>query len=214
MTVLVDPDKNDGTPVFGHADGLVAGVGDSAISFNRVGSSAMLLAAEQSFRADCEEALEEGSTQVVSVINRIVSEGKPVRYAIVRQQWFDVDGLSALVHVNHHLLEHMTASAPGTVFVSSGNEVDQRSNLPPSVKLDVGSKVTGPALVCESSVIGAGATVGPFAAIGRNSRVGARATVIESVLFGGAQLPAGARVEKAVVYRKTVYRSESEYVSQ
>lgn len=212
MTILVDSNKNEGTPVFGDANGLVAGIGDSAVTFNNVGCSAMLLVAEQSFKADCGAALKEGSTQVVSAINRIVSENKPVRYAVVKQQWFDIDDLSALMRVNHHLLEHMTSSATGTLFVPSGQEVDWRTNLSLSVKLDQGAKVTGPALVCESSLIGGEAIVGPFVTIGRNSHVGARTTVVESVLFEGANLPAGARVENAAVYRKTVYRSESKDV--
>jgi NDP-sugar pyrophosphorylase family protein len=213
MTVLVDPNKQEGTPVFGSPNGLVAGVGGSAISFDKIGSSAMLLAADRSFKTDCRAALEDGGTQVTSAINRIISDGKPVRYAIVEQPWFDVDDIQALLVANHHLLQHMASRTGETMFVPSGQEVDWHNKLPSSTEIDVGAKATGPVLLCAPCHIEAGATVGPFVTVGRNGSVGAGAVVVESVLFEGAKIPAGAYIADAAVRGQTVYRSEVEHVT-
>jgi len=214
ITMLVDSNRQEGTPVFGHGNGLVAGIGDSAISFNHIGSSAMLLLAMRSFKADCEAALEEGSTQVVSAINRMITEGKPIRYALVRQPWFDVDSLSALLDANHHLLERRTSGTTGTLYVPSGQEVDWRSNIPSSIHLDAGVKVTGPTLVCESCRIESESRIGPFATIGPNCHVGARTIIAESILFEQSEVPGDVTLENAAVYGQTPYRSKTRYVPQ
>lgn len=214
MTMLVDPKKQGGTPVFGRADGLVAGIGDSATSFEKIGCSAMLLAAGQDFKADCRSALESGATQVVSVINSMVSDGKPVRYVMVRQQWFDVDDIRSFLNVNHHLLKQMASGSPGTLFVPLGQEVDYSGGRQSSVGFDFGVKVIGPTLICQSSHLGSGSKVGPFVTIGRSSHIGEGTSVVESVLFDGSDLPTKAKIRNSAVHGRTVYRSRTKHVTE
>lgn len=216
LTLMVGPNREKGTPVFAGTDGLVAGIGESTEAATSIGSSAMLVIAERSFKSWCTETLEDGAAKVVSAINRMITEGKSVRYAVTKQQWFDIDNLSALLKLNHHLLQNMMSYAKGWLFMPSGQEViaSQRGDLPSSVEFGAGAKVIGPVLISHSCHVGAGATVGPFVTMGRNSRVGPRTSVVESILFGDSEVLARARVENAAVYGQTVYRSESTHVAK
>jgi mannose-1-phosphate guanylyltransferase len=72
----------------------------------------------------------------------------------------------------------------------------------------VEGKVTGPVWIGAGAVVEAGARVGPGAVISARSRVARGAELLESLVLPGAEVAAGAVLERAIAFDKEVWRDD------
>ncbi|UCH33907.1 MAG: NDP-sugar synthase [Armatimonadota bacterium] len=84
----------------------------------------------------------------------------------------------------------------------AGEEVQPGMWAGPGVHVDPDATVVPPAVMGERCVIKAGATVGPYAVLGHDVHVEAGARVVDSVLWNGTVVGAGATLTRCVVGRR------------
>ncbi len=107
-------------------------------------------------------------------------------------RWSPVGSPRELLDANLEAAE--TTSAPDRARISPRSGVE--------------ATVVAPAWIGEGVEVAAGARIGPRAVVSRFARIGAGATIEDSLVLPGARVAAGARLVRAVAYGDEVWRDE------
>lgn len=91
---------------------------------------------------------------------------------------------------------------------SEGSWVSRSAFIHPTARL------VGPVMIGERVTVEAGAVVGPYAVVGRNSRIGSWTRVAHSVLFEDVSLAAGIRVKGAILGRHVAVGGQASVADQ
>ncbi len=207
LTIVVGGRGDHGVPVFGDDGGAADGIGMPVHDSREVGRCMMLLIADPGFLDHCLTAINSGETRVVSVVNRMIALGEPVRYFLHDSPWFDIDDVSQLIGALAHMLE-TAIHTPGTVFVPRGDVVDVGRNLTlaSGIRIGPGTRLVGPVFLGTDTRIDGGSQIGPNVSMDAGSGVGKECTVHDCLLFGGGQLQDHTSLSHAVVSANGIYR--------
>jgi mannose-1-phosphate guanylyltransferase len=125
-----------------------------------------------------------------------LARGVPMYGYRDRSYWLDIGTAEKYIQAHRDILSgkldhrgHGEEIAPG-IWVGADTEIAE------------GARLAAPAAVGDRCVIEPGAEVGPFAVLGDDVLIERGASVIESVLWSGVTVGAGASVERCVVGRE------------
>ncbi|MBX6395371.1 MAG: NDP-sugar synthase [Alicyclobacillaceae bacterium] len=141
------------------------------------------------------------------VFPRLLERGKPMYAYKSENYWIDMGTPEKYLLLHRHLLSRI-ASLPGCVIPDDGVAIDEKA------RVHAGAKVVGPVLIGPGAEILPGATVGPFAVIGKDTRVASGATVRESVLWNGVRVGDGAQLIGSVVGEGTLVPPAVQFVDR
>jgi glucose-1-phosphate thymidylyltransferase len=154
---------------------------------------------------DAARALEpswRGELEITEAIQRLIDDGRSVRFEVVRGWWKDTGQLADMLEANRLVLEEIETAVEG--------EVDEESRVEGRVAIEPGARVIR-SVVRGPAAIGAGACIedayiGPYTSIGEGVHV-RRAEVEHSIVLAGSVVEdLGARMEASLLGREVTLR--------
>lgn len=134
------------------------------------------------------------------VFPQLLADGKPMIGAVAEGYWEDVGTLDAYVRAHHDVLD-------GTVKVDvPGFQLRDGVWLGEGAEVHPDAEIVGSAVVGAGVRVDAGARVGPYAVLGRNTRVRSDAVIERSVVHENVYLGQGSRLRGSVVGRSSELR--------
>lgn len=142
-----------------------------------------------------------GELEITDAIQRVLEQGKSVRYHVLDRPWIDTGKRQDLLEANRIVLEGITADLAGTV--------DEESRVSGNVIVEAGAVVEA-SVVRGPAVIGSGARivnsyVGPYSSIGPRCQV-IDAEIEHSVVLEGSRIEGVRRVDESLIGRNTEVR--------
>ncbi len=134
------------------------------------------------------------------VFPQLLAEGRPMIGAVAEGYWEDVGTLDAYVRAHHDVLD-------GTVKVDvPGFALRDGVWLGEGAEVHPDAEIVGNAVIGAGVRVDAGARVGPYAVLGRNTRVRSDAVIERSVVHENVYLGQGSRLRGSVVGRSSELR--------
>ena len=121
------------------------------------------------------------------------------------------------IAVNDGLTLHWTLVAdwrinvnnPADLLVGNAKLLSHRKPTPTD---GAGDSIVPPSLVPSSVTVGKDAVIGPFVSMGDRCKVGAGARIADAIVLGGAAIPEGAEIDRAIVDSDgTVYAERTSF---
>jgi len=109
--------------------------------------------------------------------------------------WIDIGSPDKYMQVHRDIMDGRFISAP---FASLP---EPRQSISAGARIEPGAAVTGPCFIDEGVIIKAGARIGPYAVIGRQTQVEEDATIEESIIWPNCRVGSHAEVRHAIVGR-------------
>ena len=123
----------------------------------------------------------------------LVERGETFAAYLYDGYWIDIGTPDKYTEVHRDILDGRFNAGPFT------NPAAERVVISPDVRLGSGVTINGPVFIDRDVTIEDGATVGPRAVVGRGCRVGAKATIEESILWPGCSVGPGSVINGAVL---------------
>ncbi|MHA1959097.1 MAG: NTP transferase domain-containing protein [Candidatus Thorarchaeota archaeon] len=211
LTLSVDESEEEGTRIQLTQDGNLAAIGGTAPTSSGRVRSAMLIAANWTFREFCSKALVTGATRVREAVNLALESGEKAGVdCVAAGSWRDLDDIDSYLEANRNLLGAMSDSGSGGLYLHPrdtleiGHTVESESGL----SLGVGTQIVGPVYIAGNVSVGTECRIGPNVSMGLDTVVADRCVVRECMLFGNAKLPTGKEVHDALVCNETILEKE------
>ena len=110
--------------------------------------------------------------------------------------WIDIGTPEKYTQVHRDIMDGRFHAAPFLHADASRRVMAAGASIHPD------ASVVGPCFLDDGVVVGAGATVGPYAAVGRDSRLGEGATVQNSIVWPGCRIGRSASLDTALLGRQ------------
>ncbi len=208
VTLAVDPNAKQGTPVYVDTENRLTGIGTPTNNSHCVGGAAMFFVAKYDIVDRCIAAQRLGMTRVVEVLNWLLSDGEHIDYRLTTGTWFDIDTIHQLLALNCHVLrsDYIPTSTAIVVRERDTLHFGQLVRLGRGTVVESNVNIEGPCVVTEGCHIGQGCHIGPDVVIRDRSILMDSCAISKSVIFGQSVVPAHTKLESAVIYKSHVYR--------
>jgi glucose-1-phosphate thymidylyltransferase len=206
LVLATDYSRDTGTPVYSMNRSNLVGLDQNLGTSSEQGSSAMVFRAGDLFAETAVSCKEEGHHRVLSVINRMVSDGMNLLTYSVKDAWFDLDTVGQLLENNRHILTEGKETLNGTL-IPAGDVIECGDviQIAPQTTAERGVVLEGPVLLGHGCQVGEGSKIGPNTSLGGNTVVGAACRIQNSILFGTSAIGANTSITDSLVFKSTVH---------
>jgi NDP-sugar pyrophosphorylase family protein len=127
------------------------------------------------------------------VFPQLLTEGRPLYGFLTNSYWKDVGNLQVYRQTNFDALN-------GRVHVDIPlTQTESGVWLGEGVQIDPSAEIGSPVAIGNGVTIGAGAKIGPNTIIGDNCDIEANVTLLDTILWAGAQISQGTHLERCLV---------------
>ncbi|MHA1950954.1 MAG: NTP transferase domain-containing protein [Candidatus Thorarchaeota archaeon] len=210
LTLAVDYVATTGTQVSTTEEGIITGIEDSVSPTDKIGRSAMLFIGNSSHSQKYRAALSRGESKFVSVLGQLVRNGFRVKSYPVDKSSIDIDTLPDLLEANRQVLAIGDFTQSGQIFVPKDDSIEVRDTF--SMKSDIilgrGSQIFGPVLISPGCEIGENNWIGPYTAIGPNSKIEKGCEVSDAIIFGESTVAMQSRIQNSIIFNSITHNVE------
>jgi NDP-sugar pyrophosphorylase family protein len=125
----------------------------------------------------------------------LIERGETFVAYVYNGYWIDIGTPEKYTQVHRDIMDGRYQAAP---FASAGGS---HTFIAPDARVEDGASVEGPCFVDEGVLIKAGARVGPYSVIGRQTQVDEKAVVDGAIIWPNCRVGAEASVRQAIVGR-------------
>jgi len=210
VTLAIDPDAFSGSSVSIDSSGRILGVQKEIDHAESITKSAMFMVVSPGFFEYCENALNNGATKAVSVLNDIINDDLLVQSYCVREKWFDVDTLTDVLDANRYFLESSLVEYQESIFVPSGDtmEIGDSLHLGFGIEVGKGAHLKGPCLIQRESTIGTDCVIGPYVSLGAGTHVGNQCEIHNAVIFEQSKIPDNNKLSTIIMSASEIFKME------
>jgi len=109
--------------------------------------------------------------------------------------WIDIGTPEKYVQVHRDIMDGRFSAAPFADLASP------RISIAPDARIEEGARVEGPCFIDEGALIKAGARIGPYSVIGRQTQVDEDATIENAIIWPNCRIGGQASIKSAVLGR-------------
>ncbi|MHA1636205.1 MAG: sugar phosphate nucleotidyltransferase [Candidatus Thorarchaeota archaeon] len=210
VTLAIDSDATSGSSVSVTSSGQVIGIQKEVDNAASIAKSAMFMVVSSDFVKHCENALNNGATTAVSVLNDLIDKDHPVQSYYIHEKWFDVDTLADVLEANNSYLESASVEYHKSIFVPSGDtmEIGDTLHLDSGIEVGKGVCLKGPCLIQKDSTIGQNCIIGPYTVLGAKTHVGNQCEIQNTVIFRQSKIPNHSKLNNIIMSESEIFRME------
>jgi NDP-sugar pyrophosphorylase family protein len=125
----------------------------------------------------------------------LIERGETFVASIYDGYWIDIGTADKYMQVHRDIMDGRYAAAP---FRDAGGE---HTWISPGARVEDGASVLGPCFIDEGAIVKAGARIGPYSVIGRQTQVDEDATVDGAIVWPNCRIGSQAQVRDALIGR-------------
>ncbi len=182
-TLTVHPYIGKGTKVYVGSNNEVNGVNMPIKNWEKITTSIGIMYITSDFLEYVKKAAKRGSTRIIDAINIAIRKGFKIKALCVKEKWFDIDNIQALLEANNYYLEKLTY-------------VNKELDIP-----DV--KIHPPVLLENDIKIGKNCEIGPYVSVGRKAEIGEKCKLQNMIIVEDSKIPPRKRFSKGIFYKNT-----------
>ena len=126
----------------------------------------------------------------------LVERGETFVGYVYEGYWIDIGTPEKYTQVHYDIMDGRFRAAPFTDLAAP------RTAVAPDVRLEEGATIEGPCFIDEGVLIKAGARVGPYSVIGRQTLIEEDASIDRAIIWPNCRIGASAVVQNAIVGRQ------------
>jgi NDP-sugar pyrophosphorylase family protein len=126
----------------------------------------------------------------------LIERGETFVGYVYEGYWIDIGTPEKYTQVHRDIMDGRFRAAPFT------NLAAPRTAVAPDVRLEEGATIEGPCFIDEGVLIKAGARVGPYSVIGRQTQIEEEATIERAIIWPNCRVGGNAVIRNAIVGRQ------------
>jgi NDP-sugar pyrophosphorylase family protein len=126
----------------------------------------------------------------------LIERGETFVAYIYNGYWIDIGTPEKYVQVHHDIMDGRFVAPPFAGLTSP------RRCIAPDVRIEDGATIEGPVFIDEGVLVKAGARIGPYAVLGRQTQVEEEAVIERSILWPNCRIGSQAAIADAVLGRQ------------
>jgi NDP-sugar pyrophosphorylase family protein len=126
----------------------------------------------------------------------LVERGETFVGYVYKGYWIDIGTPEKYTQVHHDIMDGRFSAAPFT------NLAAPRAAVAADARVEDGATIEGPCFIDEGVLIKAGARVGPYAVIGRQTQIEEEATIERAIIWPNCRVSGNAVIQNAIIGRQ------------